>query len=133
MKRIYSKILTCMLIALLAISTMSMCIPVKASTLTYDEFNFSFKDGCTVSRNVTGMFMDVRVKATANNNNNETITLKILLENRDVLKTYTFLSDGQYHTYNNIFLGFSGGSSVAFTFVGANPEITINVYMEIGS
>ena len=137
MKQLCIKIATCILVALCAISAISMCIPVKASSdispLTYDEFNFSFKGSCGISRNCTGMFLDVRVRATASNNNNETITLKVNVKNTNSTKSYTFLSDGQYHTYKNIYLGLSGGSNVYFTFTGANPEITIYTYMEIGS
>lgn len=137
MKKIYTKIITCMIIMLLAISTMSMFAPVKAdigiSPLTYDEFNFSFKGGCQISRGCQGTFLDIRVRGTAANNNNETITLEVFVTNRGVTKTYTFLTDGQNHEFKGIFLGLSGGSDVRFTFRGANPEITINMYMEIGS
>ena len=137
MKKIYSKMFVCMLITLLALSTISMCIPVKASSgispFTYDEYNFSFKGRSTISRGCTGMWLDVRVKATASNNNNETITLDMYIANRNVTKSVTFLSDGQYHTYKGIYLGLSGGSDVGFTFTGANPAITINMYLEIGS
>lgn len=137
MKKIFLKILTTILITLCIISTMSMYIPVKAnsdvSLMTYEDYNFSFKGSCTMARNCTGMFLDVRVKATASNNNNETIKLDVYINNRGVTKSYTFLSDGQYHEFKNIFLGFSGGSSVAFTFTGANPEITIYTYMDVTS
>lgn len=137
MKQLCMKIATCILVALCAISAISMCIPVKASSdispYSYYEQSFSFKGSCGISRNCTGMFMDVRVKATASNNNNETITMKVLVNNTNSTKSYTFLSDGQYHTYKNIYLGLSGGSSVYFTFTGANPEITIYAYMDITS
>lgn len=137
MKKIYAKMLTCMMIALLVFSMVSMFMPVKASVgtspLTYDESNFSFKGGCHIARGVTGTFMDVRVRGTAANNNNETITLEMYIVSRNIIKTVTFLTDGQYHTYKNIYLGLSGGSDVRFTFRAANPEITINMYMEIGS
>lgn len=137
MKKFYTKILTCMLVALIAFSAISMCVPVKASVgvspLTYDEFNFSFRGGCSIARGCSGMFLDINVRATASNNNSETITLEVYLENRNVIKTYTFYSNGQTYTYKNLFLGFSGGSGVRFSFTGANPDITINVYMEIGS
>lgn len=137
MRKIYAKMLTCMMIALLVFSMVSMFIPVKASEgispLTYDESNFSFKGGCHISRGVTGTFMDIRVRGTAANNNNETITLEMLIISRNTIKTVTFLTDGQYHTYKNIYLGLSGGSDVRFTFKAANPEITINMYLEIGS
>lgn len=137
MKRFYTKIITCMIIALLAISTTSMFAPVKAdigiSPLTYDEYNFSFKGNCQISRGCQGTFLDIRVRGTAANNNNETITLEVFINNTGKTKTYTFLTDGQNHEFKGIFLGWSGGSSVLFTFTGANPEITINMYMEIGS
>lgn len=137
MKKVYAKMLTCMMIALLVFSMVSIFMPVKASEgispLTYDELNFSFKAGCHVSRDVTGSFMDIRVRGTAANNNNETITLEIYIGSRNTIKTVTFLTDGQYHTYKNIYLGLSGGSDVRFTFRAANPEITINMYLEIGS
>lgn len=136
MRKICVKILTCLLIALCLISTVSACIPVKATTVapySYYVEHFSFKGSCGVSKNVTGMWMDVKVKATASNNNNETITLDMYIVNRKVTKTEVFLSDGQYHTFKNVYLGLSGGSSVHFGFTGANPEITITVDMEIGS
>lgn len=137
MKKIYTKIITCMIIALLAVSTMSMFTPVKAgigvSPLTYADYTFSFKGACNVSRGCEGTWLDIRVRGTAANNNNETITLKVFVTNRNVEKSYTFLTDGKYHEFKGIFLGLSGGSDVRFTFIGANPEITINMYMEIGS
>lgn len=136
MKKICMKILICGMLMLCAISVMSMCLPVKASTISpysYDEFNFSFKGTTNIARNCTGMFLDVRVKATASNNNNETITMDVYVSNTKKTHTHTFLSDGQYHTYKNIYLGLSGGSSVRFTFTGANPEITIYTYMDITS
>ena len=43
------------------------------------------------------------------------------------------LSDGQTHTYKNIYLGLRGGSSVLFKFTGANPEITIYTNVKIVS
>lgn len=137
MKKIYTKIITCMIIALLAVSTMSMFTPVKAETgvspLTYDQMSFSFKDSCSLARGCEGTWLDIRVKGTAANNNNETVTLKVYVINRNAEKTYTFLTDGQYHEFKGIFLGLSGGSNVRFTFIGANPEITLNIQMEYAS
>lgn len=137
MKKIYKKIFIFLLTILCCISVFSLYQPVQAnsgiSTLSYDQIDFSFKGTCSVSENMTGSFMDVKVKATASNNNNETITLDIYINNRNVTKSYTFYSDGEYHTFKNIFLGFSGGSNVCFTFTGANPEITIYMNLEMGS
>ena len=137
MKKIYTKMLACIIVALCCISTVSMCIPVSASEgispYSAYEYNFSFRGTCSVSRQVSGMYMDVKVKATASNNNNETITLDVYIAKRNVTKSYTFYSDGLYHTYKNIYLGLSGGSDVRFTFTGANPAITIYTYMEVGS
>ena len=137
MKNILVKMLVCVLIALCLITTISICIPVKASSgispLTYFEHNFSFKGQCNVADNCTGMFLDVKVNGHATNNNNETITLKVYVSQTGKTHTYTFLTDTGDHTYKNIYLGLAGGSSVRFTFIGANPEITINMHMEIGS
>lgn len=136
MKKICGKILACIVLALLAVTTVSSYVPVDASStslLTYAEYNISFKGRRTVAHDVTGMFMDVKVKATASNNNNETITMNVYIVDRNTTKSYTFLSDGQDHTYKNIYLGLSGGSSVRFEFIGANPEITINTTLTIGS
>lgn len=137
MRKLFSKILVCALIALCAISSASMFLPVQAnseiSPCSYDNLNFSYAGRCNVSRDCTGMFLDVTVKATASNNNNETITLDVFVVNTGKTHSYTFLSDGQNHTYKNIFLGFSGGSNVAFTFTGANPAITIYQNLEITS
>lgn len=137
MKNTLVKTLVSVLIALCLVTTVSMCIPVKASSgispLTYFEHNFSFTGTFNVADNCTGMFLDVRVKGTASNNNNETITLEIYVSNTGKTHTRTFLTDGQYHTYKNIYLGLKGGSSVRFTFTGANPEIAINMYMDITS
>lgn len=131
MKKLFIKILACILIALTAVSAVSMCMPVSASTLSFYEEHFSFKGTCSIGKNCTGMFMNVKVKATASNNNNETITLEIEVINTGKIHTHTFLSDGKDHEYKNIFLGFSGGSSVGFVFTGANPEITITTEMTI--
>ena len=137
MKKILSKILVCALLALLALSTVSMYMPVSAaspvSTMSYDELNFSFTNTCRISRNMDGMWMDITVRGTAANNNNETIFLDVFVTNTGATKSYTFLTDGQDHTFKNIFLGFSGGSNVIFTFTGANPAIQINMYLEMGS
>lgn len=134
MKKFLIKILACMLLALTAVSTVSMCMPVSAvgvAPYTYYKENFSFKGTCSFGKNCTGMFMDVKVKATASNNNNETITLQVLVSNTSKTHVYTFYSDGEYHEYKNIFLGFSGGSNVGFALTGANPEITLTVDMII--
>lgn len=140
MKKLLSKILVCALLALIAVSTVSMYIPVSAaapvspvSPMSFDRLNFSFKGTCHISRNMDGMFMDVTVRGTAANNNNETIFLDIFITNRGVTKSYTFLTDGQDHTYRNLYLGLSGGSNVIFTFTGANPEIDINMHLEMAS
>ena len=135
MKKILTRVFVCVIVALCAVSTMSMCMPVKASTddgiMPYGlASNFSFKNRCTVTRNVTGIWMNVLVRATASNNNNETITLQVYVTNTGKTHTYTFLSDGQDHKYTGIYLGLSGGSNVAFTFIGANPEITIYQYLQ---
>lgn len=137
MKKVLTKTLVSVLVALCLITTISICIPVKASTgispYSYYEHNFSFTGGCDVADDCTGMFMDVRVKGNATNNNNETITLEIYVKNTGKTHTYTFLTDTGYHTYKNIYLGLKGGSNVRFTFTGANPSIKINMYLEIGS
>lgn len=137
MKNTLVKMLVSVLVALCLVTTISACIPVKASSAnspySYYENNFSFTGACDVARNCTGMFMDVRVKGNATNNNNETITLKIYVEKTGKTHTYTFLTDTGYHTYKNIYLGLAGGSSVRFTFTGANPSIKINMYLEVGS
>ena len=143
MKKIISKILVCALLALLSVSTISMYIPVSAaspinsgslvSPASYDRLNFSFTGSCGISRNMAGMFMDVTVRGTADNGNNETIFLDVFINNRNVTKSYTFLTDGQDHTYKNIYLGLSGGSNVYFEFTGANPEIKINMHLEMAS
>ncbi len=137
MKNILAKMLVCVLIALCLVTTISICIPVKAgsgiSPYSFYENNFSFKGQCNAAVNCTGMFLDVKVNGHATNNNNETITLKVYVENTGKTHTYTFLTDTGDHTYKNIYLGLSGGSSVRFTFIGANPQITINMHMEIGS
>lgn len=137
MKRLFTRMLVCLLISICFISTFSLGSPVSAdtgiSTLSYEDTYFSFKGTCNISYQCTGMFLDVSVNATASNNNNETITLMVYIANRDVIKTYTFYSDGQTHEFNNIFLGFSGGSDVRFTFTGANPDITINVNLKLVS
>lgn len=137
MKKTFTKILVCMLITLFACYSFSLYSPVSAnegiSTLSYENTSFSFKGTRTLSYQCSGMFLDVSVNATASNNNNETITLKVFIANRNTTKTYTFYSDGQTHEFKNIFLGFSGGSNVAFTFTGANPEITINTHFSLVS
>lgn len=133
MKKLLTKILACLILSLVMISTVSMYIPVSAVGIqpySYYAYNFSFSgSGCTISRGFDGMFMDVKVRGTASNNNNETITLKVSIVGRGVTKTYTFLTDGQDHEYKNIYLGLSG-SNVSFSFIGANPDITINMYLE---
>jgi len=106
MKKICIKILACLFISLSAISLISMYMPVDASGIepySYYTERFSFKGTCGISRDCSGMFMSVKVKATASNNNNETITLKVQVQNTGKVHTYTFLSDGQYHEYKNMF------------------------------
>ncbi len=134
MKKICIKILACLFIALSTISMVSMYMPVSASSIepyTYYTEHFSFKGTCSFGEDCSGMFVNVKVKATASNNNNETITLQVLVSNTGKTHKYTFLSDGQYHEYKNIYLGLSGGSNVGFALTGANPEITITVDMII--
>ncbi|MCI8485686.1 MAG: hypothetical protein HFJ20_00880 [Clostridia bacterium] len=137
MKKIFVKMLICTIIILCACYSFSLYIPVSAnegiSTLSYENTSFSFKGTRTLSYQCSGMFLNVSVRGTASNNNNETITLKVFIANRNVTKTYTFYTDGQTHEFKNIYLGLAGGSSVAFTFIGANPEITINMQFSLVS
>lgn len=137
MNKVFTRILVCMLISLCFMTSIAIYLPVKANTeisaLSYEDTNFSFKGSCNLSYQCSGTFLNVSVNATASNNNNETITMEVLIVNRKVTKTYTFYSDGQTHQFKNIFLGFSGGSNVSFRFIGANPEITINVNFNLVS
>lgn len=137
MKKTFTKMLVCILIVLCACYSFSLYSPVSAnegiSTLSYENTSFAFKGTCNLSYQCTGMFLDVSVNATASNNNNETITLKVFIARRNVTKTYTFYSDGQTHEFKNIYLGLAGGSNVSFTFTGANPDITINMKFSLVS
>ena len=114
MNKVLTKVLVCIVIALSAISSISMCMPVKAATddgimpLSADVINVSFKGSCVISRDVTGSYMDIKVRATASNNNNETITISVIVANTGRTTSYTFLSDGKDHIYRNIYLGSSG-------------------------
>lgn len=136
MKKTCIKVLACMIIALCAISTLSMYMPVNAAGIepySYYDNTFSFKGTCAIPKQCSGMFATVKVKATASNNNNETITLQIRVNNINKTHTHVFYSDGQYHEYKNIYLGLSGGSDVTCVFTGANPEITITTQLIITS
>lgn len=137
MKKICTKIVFAILIALIAVSTASLFMPVKASSdimpYSYFQNGFSFKGTTNFVRSYEGRFLDIKVKATASNNNNETITLTVYIDETRNTKSYTFYSDGQYHTYRTIGIGLAGGSSVRFTLTGANPAITINTTMETSS
>ena len=71
MKKICIKILACLFISLSAISLISMYMPVDASGIepySYYTERFSFKGTCSIGRDCSGMFMSVKVKATASNN-----------------------------------------------------------------
>ena len=136
MRKFYSKILACILIALMMVSTIAMSTPVKASTaspLSYYEMSFSFKDSCSIGRSFDKIFLDVRLMATADNGNSERVTLEVYVINTNKTKTYTFYTDGLTQVFNNIYLGLSGGSSVAFRFRADNPNVTINVNMSAES
>ena len=71
--------------------------------------------------------------ATADNGNSERVTLEVYVINTNKTKTYTFYTDGLTQVFNNIYLGLSGGSSVAFRFRADNPNVTINVNMSAES
>lgn len=137
MKKVFTKVLVSILVVLCAFYSFSLYTPVsaseKVSTLSYEETSFSFKGTCTLSYQCSGMFLNVAVRATASNNNNETIKLEVYIKNTNAVKTYTFYSDGQTHEFKNIFLGLQGGSNVGFRFTGANPEITINTNFSLRS
>lgn len=135
MKRVFIKGLACILLALSVISTISMIMPVSAASIepySYYENTFSFKGSCNIARSFDGAFLSFKVKGTAANNNNETVHLKVFIEGSGATKNYTFLTDGQYHQYNNIFLGFKG-SGVVFNFNGQNPDITLTLTLEAGN
>lgn len=134
-KNLTTRVFVMFAVTLIAVSMMSMCVPVKAATddgiMPYTlASNFSFTGSCSISRDVTGIWMNILVRATASNNNNETITLEVYVVNTGKTKSYTFLSDGKDHKYTGIYLGLSGGSPVRFTFRGANPAITIYQHLE---
>lgn len=136
MKKIYSKILACMLIALLAISTISMVMPVKASTastLSYYEMGFSFTGGTSVARGFDGTFLTIRLMATADNGRSERVTLNVFVTNTGKTHTYTFETDGLTYEFKNIYLGLQGGSSVRFAFSADNKDVKINMNMVTGS
>lgn len=135
MKKIYSKILACMLIALLAVSTISMVNPVKASTastLSYYEMGFSFTGGTSVARGFDGTFLTIRLMATADNGRSERVTLEVYVNKTKKTHTYTFETDGLTYEFRNIYLGLQGGSDVLFSFT-TNSSATINMNMEMGS
>lgn len=136
MKKILTKTLACLMLALVMITTVSMYMPVDAAVgvqpYSYYADNFSFTGSCNISRDFTGAWLTFRVKGTAENNNNETIHLNVHILGRNTTKSYTFLTDGQTHEYKNIYIGLSG-SSVVFNFNGQNPSIKINMYLEAGS
>lgn len=132
MKRFYSKILACMLITLMMVSAISICTPVKASTsstLAYYEMIIPFQDGCTVARGFDGIFLKVRLMATASNGNSEKVTLEVRVNATNKIHTYTFYTDGLTYEFKNIYLGLSGGSDVGFGFKAENPNVTITVNM----
>lgn len=133
MKKICTKILLSVLVVLCITSTASLYIPVKAAgddgispQSTYKDA-FNFKGSCGISRAFDKTKLKVEVNGHAANENNETITLKIYIASRNTTVTKTFLTDQNSHIYDNISLG-DNGSDVGFTFTGANPEITINMY-----
>ena len=135
MKKIYSKILACMLIALLAVSAISMVMPVKASTastLSYYEMGFSFTGGTSVARGFDGTFLTVRLMATASNGNSEKVTLEVYVNNTNKTHTYTFYTDGLTYEFKNIYLSLKSGSDVLFSFT-TNSSATINMNMVTGS
>lgn len=135
MKKIYSKILACMLIALLAVSAISMVNPVKASTastLAYYEMSFSFTGGTSVARGFDGTFLTIRLMATADNGRSEKVTLEVYVNKTKKTHTYTFETDGLTYEFRNIYLGLQGGSDVLFSFT-TNSSATINMNMETGS
>lgn len=133
MKKICTKILLSVLVVLCITSTASLYMPVKAAgddgimPMSGYEDAFTFKGSCGISRAFDYTRLKVTVNGYANNNNNETITLKMYIASRNTTVTKTFLTDQKDHIYSNISLG-SNGSDVLFTFTGANPEITINMY-----
>lgn len=133
MRQICTKILLSALVAMCIISTISLCMPVKAASdneimpLSGYENTFTFKGSYGISRAYDQTKLRVTVNGYANNNNNETITLRIHIAKTNATITRTFLTDQNDHTYSNISLG-SGGSDVGYTFTGANPAITINMY-----
>lgn len=136
MKKIYSKILACMLIALLAVSAISMVNPVKASTastLSYYEMSFSFTGGTSVARGFDGTFLDIRLMATADNGRSERVTFEVYVNNTGKIHTYTIYTDGLTYEFKNIYLSLKGGSDVRFGFSADNKDVKINMNMETGS
>ena len=136
MKKIYSKILACMLIALLAVSTISMVNPVKASTastLSYYEMGFSFTGGTSVARGFDGTFLTIRLMATADNGRSERVTLSVYVTKTGKTHTYTFETDGLTYEFKNIYLSLKGGSDVRFAFSADNKDVKINMNMVTGS
>ena len=132
MKKIYSKILACILIALLAVSAISMVMPVKASTastLSYYEMSFSFTGGTSVARGFDGTFLTIRLMATADNGRSERVTLSVYVTNTGKTHTYTFETDGLTYEFKNIYLSLKGGSDVRFAFSADNKDVKININM----
>ncbi len=137
MRKFKMKLLACMLIALCAMSPLSMYMPVNAAGLVepYIAENpvFTFTGKASVAYHCDGMWLTVKLRALAANDNNETVTFEIDVLKTGATKTYTFYTSGEEYKYENIFLGFDGGSDVWFNFTGANPEIKIAVTMDITS
>lgn len=137
MRKICTKIMLCILVALCTISTVSMCMPVKASDdgimpLSAYEEAFSFKGGAVLSKAFQASKFYMKLQGTANNNNNETVYVDIYIQSTNITKHVTFYTDGAYHRYGNYNVG-SSGSNVTFTFTAANPEIRLNMYFEAGN
>ena len=140
MKKFHNKFLISLLIAFCVISSLSLCIPVRAeSELGTSEAvrssvntTFTFYHTCTLSYGVSGYFMNVQVVGFSSNTN-APVTLEIFINNLNVTITRTFYTNAQYYNYNNIFLGFSGGSAVAFRFTAADPLLQVSVNLQFTS
>ncbi len=122
MKKLFTKVVLSIMIGMMVVSTFAICKPVEAtengiSPLTYNEYNFSFTGSRNIAQICTGTFLSVTANCTSTGGSNETIELKVYIQNTNSTKTYTFKADGKDHKFSGIYLGlFGGDTTVACTF-----------------
>ena len=130
MKKLVTKLSTCILMSFLLVNLFICSTPVKASSpysiqpyAYYSKGSIQFKGSrIPITKNYDGTFMAIEAKSTSSSGNIYDVTIYVTIASRKVTNKYTISTNGSLKK----FLGLSGSSDVSIE-CKCNSSDTINI------